>query len=204
MNLMARKLHPKMWKWLRLRSRRGVAALEFALSLPILITLILGLGDGTYFLLVNERTDRIAYSVTDIVTQYQSITLANLSNIFMAAAQLMKPFTFGANGTVIVTSVWQPPGGVPTVCWQYSGGGNLTGVQSQVGPSNSSSTNCTTGPTATLPNGLTLNDNDNVIISEVYYNFKPLFLNVGPIPSYLLYRVAVYKPRLSLLTQTPS
>jgi hypothetical protein len=181
-----------------------VAAIEFALSLPILITLVLGLGDGTYFLLVSERTDRIAYSVTDIVTQYQSITLANLSTIFMAAPQLMKPFTFGSNGTVIVTSVWQPPGGVPTVCWQYSGGGSLSGMTSKVGPANNSSANCTGGPAATLPNGLTLNDNDNVIISEVYYNFKPLFLNVGPIGSYLLYRVAVYKPRLSLLTQAPT
>ncbi len=31
----------------------------------------------------------------------------------------------------------------------------------------------------TLPNGLTMNDNDNVIISEVYYSFTPMFLQCG-------------------------
>lgn len=198
------KLNSKVRGRPHLRSQRGVAATEFALTLPIWLAFLLGLGDGTYCLLIGERTDRIAYSVTDIVTQYQSVTRANLNNIVLAAAQLMKPFTFGSNGIVIVTSVWKPPGQTPIVCWQYSGGGTLVGMPSQVGPSNNSSTNCSSGPAATLPNGLTLNDNDNVIISEVYYNFKPLFINAGLVLPTMLYRTAVYKPRLSLLTQAPT
>jgi hypothetical protein len=203
MNLIA-KINLRKWHWPRQSLRRGVAAVEFALTLPIWIVLLLGLGDGTYCLLVNERADRIAYSVTDIVSQYQAVTLANLSNIVMAAAQLMEPYPFTPNGVVIITSVWQPPGGKPTVCWQYSGGGSLGGMTSQVGPPNNTSKNCTQGPVANLPNGLTLNDNDNVIISEVFYKFVPLFLNAGPFASNLIYRTAVYKPRLSLLTQAPS
>ena len=203
MNRLA-KLNSKIARRPSNRSRRGVAALEFALSLPILLVLLLGLGDGTYFLLINERTDRIAYSVTDIVTQYQAVTLANMNNIVLAAAQLMEPFTFGTKGIVIVTSVWKPPGGTPTICWQYTGGGTLSSVNSQVGPPNASSTDCSSGPIANLPNGLTLQDNDNVIISEVYYSFSPIFVNAGPFLASTLYRVAVYKPRLSLLTQAPS
>src|ERR1700733_13515159 len=92
------------YRWLnnirqRLRSRRGVAALEFALTLPIWVTFLLGLCDGTFCLLASEKTDRIAYSVTDIVTQYQSISLATLNDVVLAASQLMKPFTFGSGGT---------------------------------------------------------------------------------------------------------
>jgi hypothetical protein len=176
------------------RNRRGMAAVEFALTLPIWMTLLLGTVDGSYCMLVNEKTDRIAYTVTDIVTQYQSITLANLADITQAASQEMNPFIFGSNGLVIVTSVYKPAGKAPTICWQYSGGGTLVQV-SRIG---------TTGGAATLPNGLVLNDNDNVIISEVYYNFTPMFINSGLFTNNLVYRIAVYKPRLSPLINTPT
>jgi hypothetical protein len=179
---------------LRDRSRRGIAALEFALTLPIWILMLVGVSDGTYCLLVNEKVDRIAYSVTDIVTQYQVITIANLNDILQASSQQMQPFPFGNRGLVIVSSVYKPTGQTPTICWQYSGGGTLAHA-SQIG---------TTGGTPTLPNGLTLNDNDNVIISEVYYNFNPLFLNAGLISANTIYRVAIYKPRLSPLIKTPT
>lgn len=183
----------------RLRGRRtwcerGMAAVEFALTLPIWITMLLGTADGAYCMLVNEKADRIAYSITDIVTQYQTISLANLNDIVQAAKQLMLPFTFGENGVVIVTSVYKPTGQTPVIEWQYSGGGTLV-KSSQIGA---------TGGAPTLPNGLTLNDNDNVIISEVYYNFTPMFVSAGLFSSNLIYRVAIYKPRLSLLINAPT
>jgi hypothetical protein len=175
-------------------ARKGVAAVEFALSLPIWTTLLLGAGDGAYCLIVNEKTDRIAYTVTDIVTQYQSITKANLNDILLASGQLMQPFAFGANGVVIVSSVYQGSTGSPIIEWQYSGGGTLSKT-SRIGAANGS---------AILPNGLTLNAGDNVIISEVYYNFTPMFLSEGLFSSGPVYRVAVYKPRLSPLVTPPT
>ncbi|MDE1900498.1 MAG: pilus assembly protein [Alphaproteobacteria bacterium] len=176
------------------RARRGVAAVEFALTLPIWTALILGASGGTYALLVSERCDRIAYTVTDVVTQYQTITLADLSDIVQAAGQLMSPIAFGASGMVIVTSVYQPSTGQPVVEWQYQGGGTLTAV-SRIG---------TTGGVATLPNGLTLNAGDNVIISEVFYNFTPLFPSSGLFDIGQIYRTAIYKPRLSPLVTPPT
>jgi hypothetical protein len=191
------------------KSRRGVAAVEFALTLPIWITLLLGAGDGTYCMLVNERADRIAYSITDIVTQYQTITQANLADISQAAGQLMQPLPFDQNGILIVTSVYQAPGQRPTICWQYTsttrptGGSNPPLPISKVGTANGNA-NCAQGTLATLPNGLILNDNDNVVISEVYYTFTPMFLSTGLFPGGDIYRVAVYKPRLSPLITIPS
>jgi hypothetical protein len=175
-------------------ARRGIAALEFALTLPIWIAMLLGATDGAYCMLVNERVDRIAYTVTDISSQYQVLSLLNLSDIVQAASQMMQPLTFGANGTVIISSVYKPPGLTPVIMWQYQGGGTLV-KSSLIG---------NTGGTPALPNGLTLNDNDNVIISEVFYNFTPLFINAGILSANTIYRTAVYKPRLSLLTATPS
>ena len=90
------------------RGRRGIAAIEFALTLPIWITLLLGASDGVYYMLVSEKSDRVAYTVTDIVTQYQIITLANLNDIVQAAGQLMQPYAFGNKGVVLITSVYKP------------------------------------------------------------------------------------------------
>jgi hypothetical protein len=176
------------------RSRRGIAAVEFALTLPIWIIFLLGVTDGAYCLLINEKVDRISYTVTNIVTQYTTITLANLNDIAQAASQLMQPFTFGKSGVVIVSSVYKPAGQPPVIEWQYLGGGTLVKT-SQIG---------ITGGAPVLPNGLTLNDNDNVIISEVYYNFVPLFLGADAFYANTVYRVAIYKPRLSQLINPPT
>ena len=183
-----------LWRSLRDRTRRGIAAVEFALTMPIWATFLLGTIDGSYCLMVNEKVDRIAYSVTDIVTQYQTVSIANLNDIILAAGQLMQPFNFSNNGFVIVSSVFQPATGQPIIEWQYKGGGTLT-QSSRIGNTNGA---------ASLPNGLTLNPNDNVIISEVYYNFTPLFLNANLFHANLVYRVAVYKPRLSPLVTPPT
>ena len=184
-------------------AERGVAALEFALTLPIWITMLLGVSDGTYSLLVHEKADRIAYTVTDIVTQYQTITKTQLADVVQAAQQLMNPFNFSTNGVVIITSVYKSASvAYPTICWQYTGGGSIS-RSSKVGASNGA-TSCTSGAQAVLPNGLTINDNENVVISEVYYQFVPMFLSAGLFTNSDIYRVAVYKPRLSPLITPPT
>ena len=202
MNLMANiraRRRRQTGKW----SERGVAAVEFALTLPIWITIMLGVSDGTFYMVVNEKVDRISYSVTDIVTQYQTINKSQLADIVQAAQQLMQPLTFGANGVLVITSVYKSPSkSYPTICWQYTGGGTLTRA-SKIGTSNGNAS-CASGAQATLPNGLTLNDNDNIVITEVYYTFNPLFLSDSLFPGKDIYRVAVYKPRLSPLITPPT
>ena len=187
--LRRRRTSTRCWK------QRGIAAIEFALTLPLWITILLGGTDCAFWVIVNEKTDRIAYSVTDIVSQYQTVSIANLNDILLAASQLMQPFSFGNKGIVIISSVYKPNGQSPTVKWQYAGGGSLA-QGSAIG---------STGGNASLPNGLTLNDNDNVIISEVYYKFTPMFFNSTHLfPTNNIYRVAMYKPRLSPLITPPT
>lgn len=174
---------------------KGAVAIEFALTLPIWIMLLLGGWDVGYLLILSQRVDRIAYSVTDIVTQQETVTKADLDSIFLAAGQLMQPFSFGADGIVIVTSLHKPAGGNTVISWQYSGGGTLPRTSKIGDPS-------TTTPA--IPGGITLNDNENIIIAEVYYAFTPLFINAGILHEEDLYRVAIYKPRLSPLITPPT
>ncbi|MDD5585803.1 MAG: pilus assembly protein [Alphaproteobacteria bacterium] len=171
-----------------------MAAIEFALTLPVWIALLIGTLDGAYMMLLSQRVDRITYSVTDLVTQLEVPSLTDLHTIMLAAGELMNPFPFGANGVVIVTSLTKPAGLPVKIDWQQIDGGSLA-RGSKIG---------TPGFPPSMPNGLTLNDKENVIITEVYYAFKPLFINAGILSAHDMYSVAVYKPRLSTLSTPPT
>lgn len=213
--------------------RRGIASVEFALTLGVFwIPLLLGIADGTYFLIVNEKTDRIAVTVADIVTQYQTstpaqsetyLTQATISDIMLASGQLMKPITFNpadlgslsdgeyptAKGYVIVTSVYQDATQGAIVKWQYSCAPATSSLNTAgICPTGTgitmppSKVGTSVGSAATLPHNLTLNTGENVIVAEVYFDFTPMFLD-----SFLaqtLYRAVVYKPRIGSLVTAPS
>ncbi|MGB4100860.1 MAG: TadE/TadG family type IV pilus assembly protein [Alphaproteobacteria bacterium] len=179
--------------WSR-QSERGVAAVEFSLMLPILLVLLLGGMDLTRYMLYQQKVDRISFSVTDLVAQSQSVSVAKMNDIALAAAQIMQPFPFGTQGVIIVSSIYKDPTqSFPVIRWQYIGGGTL-GRGSKIGNVNG---------TPTLPNGLTLNDKDNVIITEAYYVFDPVF-HSGYIPVSDIYKIAIYKPRLGALLSLPA
>ncbi len=180
--------------FLRSCRRKGISAVEFALTLPIWVALLIGTSDGAYMMLLAQRVDRISYTVTDIVTQQQVVTRQDLNTIMLAAGQLMQPFDFGEDGIVIVTSLYKPQGQPTKICWQHIGGGSLARA-SKIGAM---------GATPQMPGGLTLNDNENIIVSEVYYAYKPMFINTGLFQAADIYRVAVYKPRLSSLIAEPT
>jgi len=47
---------------------------------------------------------------------------------------------------------------------------------------------------------MTLNDKDNVIVTEVFYNYQPMITTNGVITGTTIYKTAVYKPRLGDLS----
>ncbi len=176
------------------QGERGVAAVEFALVLPILLVLLLSGLDLTRYMLYHQKVDRITYTVSDLVSQNQSVSVPLMNDMVLAAGQIMQPFTFGNNGVVIVTSVYKDPAQTyPTIRWQYKGGGGLV-RNSKIGIVNG---------TPTLPGGLTLNNKDNVIITETFFVFAPIF-NSGLTNDGDVYKVAAYKPRLGTLLTLPN
>ena len=176
-----------------IRDETGVAATEFALLLPVLMALVLGVYEISRYILLHQKIERVAYTVADVVGQQTSVTNAGLSDIVAAASKIMDPYDFEQNGVVIVTSVYQDPDDGPVVRWQYKGGGVLD-RESRIGAS---------GDEAELPNGLTLNESDNVIFAEIFYNYIPDF-DEDYFDDRENYKYAVFKPRLGALTTAPN
>lgn len=172
----------------------GIAVVEFALCAPVLMLLLLGSIEGSRFLIINQKEEKIAFTVADVVAQSTDLTTAGIDQLLAATQDMMNPYTFGANGIIMITSVTKNTGQNPVVNWRYSGGGTLTGQTSRIG---------NVGAAATLPTGFTLNDRDNIIIAEVFYRFTPM-ISGQLFGAQTLYKRSLYKPRLGELTNAPS
>jgi Flp pilus assembly protein TadG len=172
------------------RDRRGMVLQETALIVPVLITMILGGYDIARFALLQQKLSRMVMSAADMVSQGATISIPEIDIIFGAASEMVQPFAAGPSQLMIVSSVSAAGGAAPKVDWQRTGGGTLTGVTSKIGAA---------GANATLPTGFLVRNGEDAIITEVYYQFSPVFLPDLILPS-ILYHRAIYRPRQSSLT----
>jgi len=177
-----------------LSCQRGVAATEFAVALPFLLMMMLGSIEISRYVIIHQKLEKVAYTIADVVSQSDTITIAQLNQAVLSAATIMQPYAFSPNGVVYITSVYKNGANAPIIRWQYSGGGTLS-RGSQIGVN---------GAVAAMPNGLVLNASDNVIISEVFFSYEPFLTGGVFADNEELYKVTIFKPRLGALTTPPA
>lgn len=175
------------------RAQDGLAYLEFAVSLPFLLLLFMGAVEVTRFIIIAQKVEKASIAMSDLVAQSDTMTTTQLNQLVQAVGQVMQPYTFNTNGYVIVTSVSKNGENPPIVNWQYTGGGSWSHA-SLIG---------TTGGTATLPSGFTMEDKETVIVSEVFYEYTPMMMS-GVMSTSELYKLAIYRPRLGGLKELGS
>jgi hypothetical protein len=188
---MARKIGrllslPKLWSQLKADSAN--VAVEFALALPVLLTMFLASAELGRFVLLHQKVDRVAVTISDLVSRAETISESELDDIFSAAGQVAEPFDLGNLGLVVVSSVINVDGNGETVAWQRSGGGSFV-ASSNVGIE---------GGSATLPGDFEVREGETAIISEVFFDFEP-FLSELIVAPQTLYRRAHHRPRLGTL-----
>ena len=177
-----------------LRSNGGMAVAEFALLLPMLMTLFYGCIETTRYILVTQKAEKLAHTVANVTAGSTTVTLTSLSQLMQATNDIMSPFDFADTGAVIITSLYRAAGANgPTVNWQYTGGGNLI----------ASSSFGAVGASPILPTNFTFDERENVIAAEVFYQYSPL-ISSQFFGTTTIYRRAYYKPRFGLLTTAPS
>ncbi|BAM90114.1 conserved hypothetical protein [Bradyrhizobium oligotrophicum S58] len=144
----------------------AVAATEFAIVLPFMLTLYLGgveLGNG---LAISVKVSETSHSVADMVSQNTQVTAAQMQSILLASTSIMAPYAVkDDNGnsliTVTVSEVSTDKNGNATVQWSQST--NSTAAR-PVGQRMTLSSFTGTGTT---------NANISLILGEVSYNYKP-------------------------------
>lgn len=112
------------------RNESGVAAVEFALILPILLLLYMGSIEASSLYTVDRRIDVISNTTADLVARWNSGTTAIPSNTlrdyFRASAGIITPYS--TNGLKQVVSLLQVSNaGEARVVWScaYNGGAAL-------------------------------------------------------------------------------
>jgi Flp pilus assembly protein TadG len=169
------------------QDQSGLAYVEFALFMPIFLIFLFGGIEFTRYLQIHQKLEKAVYQLADIVAQSENITVIQLNNLADAMDHIIEPYAFDSNARIFISSVSRDAPNQPTVRWQYCNNGLAS--TSAVG---------TRGSPATLPAGLTLDDNEDVIIAEIFYRFSPL-LSQTLFPSKTLYKRAIYRPRLGAL-----
>jgi Flp pilus assembly protein TadG len=137
------------------RDERGVSAVEFAMLLPLMVTLYLGGVEVSQGIAVDRKVTLTARSVADLVSQVASINNAGMTNVLNAASAVFAPYDV-ANAKVTVSLISIDSNKKATITWSDT----LNGTKRAV------------GSVVTLPDALSI-ANTSLVWGEVTYNYQP-------------------------------
>jgi len=149
-------------EWLRaraaavalLKNTSGIAAIEFAMILPIMLVLFFGTVEMSSGVAVYRKVTLMAHTLSDLTSQSQEVQDSDLTNFFAASTGVMMPYSPTPISQTI-TEIWVNPQGQAYVQWS-SGSSPLT-------PGNAF---------PSLPSNLAV-ANSYVIFSQVSYHYTP-------------------------------
>jgi Flp pilus assembly protein TadG len=149
--------------------RSGVAAVEFALILPLMLLLYLGGFEVLQGIAIDRMTTLAASTVTNLVSQYSTISsTTQMPDILNASSQVLTPYP-AINAHVVVSCVAVDGAGHATIAWSQAINGAAR----------------TVGTAYELPAALDV-PNTEVILGEATYAYTPTvdFMNLGTINLY--------------------
>ena len=136
---------------------RGVSAVEFAMLLPVMMTLYLGSVESTQGIATNRKVTITTHALADLATQYTDITNADMSNILSAASAIIAPYKI-ANLQAVVSELSINAQGQAAVVWSDT----LNGTARPV------------GQVVNIPASLVV-PNTYLVLAEVSYSYMPTY-----------------------------
>jgi Flp pilus assembly protein TadG len=143
-----------------LKDRRGVSAIEFALTLPVMVTLYLGSQDVTQGISIQQKVSLTAHAIADLTSQSTSLTGSQMTNILDAGTAIIVPYSSG-NLAETVSEIAIDSNGNATVVWSST----LNGTALMV------------GAPVTVPAALAV-PNSYLILGQASYSFNPPYSSV--------------------------
>lgn len=160
-------------RWPRLRrpigamtgDRRGVAAIEFALVVPMVIVVyVVGFEIAEGATVYRKLTDTTV-QLANVSAQYTAMSSTDVSNVMSASAQIMAPYPT-TSLSIVLSEVTTDSHGNGTVTWSQEYQGTALG----------------TGSAVTMPTEFNA-ANANYILVQTTYSYSPSFGTsfIGPI-----------------------
>ena len=123
------------------QDRRGIAAIEFALIVPILLVMYFVTMEASQAIETNKKVSRIGNMVADLVTQQQSVVAADLDAIMKIGTSTLQPYN-RSTPAIIVTGIQMSSDAIPkaNVAWSRKlengtfGSGITTGTEIAIPP----------------------------------------------------------------------
>ncbi len=134
---------------------RGVSAVEFALVLPLMMTLYLGGAEVSQAITASRKVTLVSRTVADLASQVSSISNASMNDMLKASSAIVSPFSPN-DLKVTVSCVKIDANGKATIAWSDTLNGTARGVGSAV----------------TLPAALNV-ANTSLIWTEAQYDYTP-------------------------------
>lgn len=173
--------------------RRGVAAIEFAIIVPVMLVMFLATVEVTSGIAVDRKVTLVARTLSDLVSQATSVTDNDLKNVFAASYGVLTPYA-ATPVKATITEIFVNKNQVATVQWSKTGTVTQTGGSATATLSNSTRQ---AGDAITIPDGLKV-ANTYLILSEVSYQYKPV-IGYFIVPAGIgLSDVSYTRPRQSL------
>ena len=138
------------------RDRRGVSAVEFAMILPLMLTLYLGAVEVSQGISIDRKVTLTSRTVADLASQVSNITNADMTNLLQASTTVMTPYPT-TTLKITVSSVKIDAQGKATITWSDTLNGSARAV----------------GAAVTLPTALNI-ANTSLIWGEVSYQYQPV------------------------------
>ena len=160
------------------RSQQGATLIEFALVLPIMIMLFIAVVEFGEAFSVSRKISNAASTVSDLISQENTVTNAKLQDIAIVASEIVKPYRTAPFSLRVISIIANDTNTAATVAWTYPAGSPAVG---SVFP---------------LPGGQRMTEpNSSLIVAETSYAFTPsMGYFVGDIT---LNGVAYFRPRLA-------
>lgn len=136
------------------RDCRAVAALEFALVLPVLVLVLFGTVEIGNALLLDRKVTAAAQTAADLVAQQKVVTSGDIANIWRAIDNIIAPFDSAGTTYHLVSMVADEDGAV-SIDWQQNRGGSALA-------------------SLDLPAGIATPE-ESVIVAQITYSYVPVF-----------------------------
>jgi Flp pilus assembly protein TadG len=106
-----------------LKDCSGLAVIEFAAVVPVLIILTLGVVEVSNGIINYMKVIDAARTTSDLISQQKSIASSDFDNLYRAGQMVMTPSPGGPLGLAMASVTFDPQNGSASVAWECTRGG---------------------------------------------------------------------------------